>query len=218
LVFELSKVEHPHVRSAVVGHLRHIDPALAQRVAGGLGLAALPDAPETATPVTDLPLSPALQIIGKMLDTLDGRAIGILVEDGSDAALVAGLTDAASAAGATVKVVAPRVGGVTLSNGRHLAAHGQLAGTPSVVFDAVAVVLSVASAARLTKEAAALDFVRDAYGHLKAIAVDAGGQALLEAAGIEPDDGVLDAMEVDEFVTHAATRHWSREATVRTLA
>ncbi|MEE7547396.1 catalase, partial [Xanthomonas sp. Kuri4-1] len=45
LVFELSKVETAHVREAVVGHLRHVDPELAQRVADGLGLDALPPAP-----------------------------------------------------------------------------------------------------------------------------------------------------------------------------
>ena len=42
LVFELSKVETLHVREAVVGQLLHADPELAQRVAAGLGLQALP--------------------------------------------------------------------------------------------------------------------------------------------------------------------------------
>src|ERR1035438_8363892 len=32
LVFELSKVEHEHVREAMVGHLRHIEADLASRV------------------------------------------------------------------------------------------------------------------------------------------------------------------------------------------
>lgn len=31
LVFELSKVEHVHVREAIIGHLRHIDEDLAKR-------------------------------------------------------------------------------------------------------------------------------------------------------------------------------------------
>ena len=38
LVFELSKVGHVHVRKAMVGHLRHIDEDLANRVASGLRL------------------------------------------------------------------------------------------------------------------------------------------------------------------------------------
>ncbi|HXC64632.1 MAG TPA: catalase, partial [bacterium] len=100
LVFELSKVGHPHVREAVVAHLRHVDENLAQRVAGGLGLERLPDAPAVPVPVRSLDPSPALQIIGKMKGTLQGRCIGILVSDGSDGATVAALRGAAEAAGA----------------------------------------------------------------------------------------------------------------------
>ncbi|HEY9237285.1 MAG TPA: catalase, partial [Burkholderiaceae bacterium] len=42
LVFELSKVETVYIREAIVGHLRRIDESLAQRVADGLALDALP--------------------------------------------------------------------------------------------------------------------------------------------------------------------------------
>jgi catalase len=218
LVFELSKVEHPHIRAAMVGHFRNIDKSLAQRVADGLGLSALPDAPKPASPVKDQPLSPALRTIGKMKDTLEGRAVGILVADGSDATLIKSVTKAATAAGATVKIVARKVGGALLSDRTQLAAHGQLAGTPAVVFDAVAVILSAASAQALAKDGAAVDFVRDAFGHLKAIAVDDGGLALLVAAGIERDAGVIDAANSKAFIAQAKTRQWAREPKVRDLA
>jgi catalase len=159
-----------------------------------------------------------LQIIGKMRDTLAGRAIGILVADGSDGSLVAALKTAAIGAGASVKIVAPKVGGAKLADGSRLAADGQLAGTPSVLFDAVAVILSDAAAAALANEAAAIDFVRDAFGHLKAIAFDHGGQALLQRAGVVPDGGVVSAHDSPAFVAAAKTRQWRREPTVRTLA
>jgi catalase len=70
----------------------------------------------------------------------------------------------------------------------------------------------------LAKEGAAIDFVRDAFGHLKAVAIDAGGQALLLAAGVAPDAGVLAANDVAKFVAAATTRQWAREPSVRTLA
>jgi catalase len=162
--------------------------------------------------------SPALQIIGKMKATLEGRVVGILVNDGSDGAAVAMLRKAIEAEGATVKIVAPKVGGATLADGSKLPAHGQLAGTPSVNFDAVAVVLSAEGAAHLGKEAAAVDFVRDAFGHLKALALDAGGRALFEAAGLEADGGVVDASAVKAFIGAAKGRQFAREANVRTLA
>src|ERR1017187_9198905 len=77
LVFELSKVEHVHVREAMVGHLRHIEEDLAKRVAAGLAFDKIPDAPVAAASVKEMKPSPALQIIGKMKNTLMGRAIGI---------------------------------------------------------------------------------------------------------------------------------------------
>jgi catalase len=217
-VFELSKVDTVHVREAIVGHLRHVDEDLAKRVAAGLAMSPLPKAPKAAAPVVPMKPSPALQIIGKMKATLQGRVVGILVNDGSDAAAVAKLRKAAEAAGATVKIVAPKVGGAKLADGTLLVADGQLAGTPSINFDAVAVVLSADGAAALIKEAAAIDFVRDAFGHLKAIALDDGARALFAKAGLEADAGVVKASEAEGFVKLAMTRQFAREAGVRTLA
>jgi catalase len=117
-----------------------------------------------------------------------------------------------------VKIIAPRIGGAKLADGSMLAADGQLAGTPSVLFDAVAVILSDAGAKALTMEGAAIDFVRDAFGHLKAIAADQGGQALLKAAIIGQDAGVVDASDKEAFIAAAKTRQWDREESVRTLA
>ncbi|MBJ7313241.1 catalase [Rugamonas sp. CCM 8940] len=218
LVFELSKVEHPHIRAAVVGHLRHIDKALATRVASGLGMDGLPDSPPTGTPLRQFDPSPALQIIGKMKDTLEGRAVGLLVSDGSDRAVVAALVAAIAKAGASHKVIAPHVGDVVLGDKSRLKVDGQLAGTPSVMFDAVAIVLSAAAGAELCKEAAAVDFVRDAFGHLKAIAADDGAQALLDKAGVVKDAGVVGAADTRQFIAAAKTRQWAREESLRKLA
>ncbi|MEO6696667.1 MAG: catalase-related domain-containing protein, partial [Gammaproteobacteria bacterium] len=218
LVFELSKLEHVHVSEAMVGHLRHIDEDLAKRVAAGLGFDKMPDAPLAAMAVKELKPSPALQIIGKMKDTLMGRAIGILIADGSDGGVIKKIKKSATDAGATVKIIAIKVGKAKLADGSMLAADGQLAGTPSVLFDAVAVILSDKGAKALSMESAAIDFVRDAFGHLKAIAVDQGGQALLKVANIVQDAGIVNANDKDAFIAAAKTRQWSREKSVRTLA
>src|ERR1035437_2068940 len=133
LVFELSKVEHVHVREAMVGHLLHIEQDLAKRVAAGLAMSKMPDAPAAAAPVREMKPSPALQIIGKMKDTLMGRAIGILIADGSDGAVIKKIKKAAADAGATVKIVAPKVGGVKLVNGSMVGVGGQQGGAPCVL-------------------------------------------------------------------------------------
>jgi len=218
LVFELSKVEHVHVREAIVGHLRHIEEDLAGRVATGLALDKLPDAPPIAVPVKKMPVSPALQIIGKMKDTLAGRAIAILIADGSDGAAVEKIRKSAIDAGATVKIVAPKIGGAKLADGSIVPVNGQLAGTPSVLFDAIAVILSDESAKALSREGAAVDFVHDAFIHLKAIASDKGGKELLKTANIGQDVGVVDAGDESAFIAAAKTRQWEREKSVRTLA
>ena len=218
LVFELSKVDHLHVREAMVGHLRLIEEDLAKRVAVGLGFDKMPNAPRAAAPVQEMKPSPALQIIGKMKDTLKGRAIGILIADGSDGILVKKIKKAAKEAGAAVKIVAPKVGGAKLADGSMMSADGQLAGTPSVLFDAVAIVLSDEGAKALSLESAAVDFVRDAFGHLKAIAADKGAQSLLKTAKIGHDAGVVSANDETAFIAAAKTRQWSREKSVRTLA
>ena len=218
LVFELSKVEHVHIRQAMVGHLRHIEEDLARRVAAGLAFDKMPDKPAAAAPVQQMEPSPALQIIGKMKDTLMGRTIGILIADGSDGIVINKIKKAATDAGAAVKIVAPKVGGTKLADGSMLAGDGQLAGTPSVLFDAVAVILSDEGVKAMSMESAAIDFVRDAFGHLKAIAVDKGGQALLKTANVGQDAGVVDAHNIDAFIAAAKTRQWEREKSVRTLA
>jgi catalase len=218
LVFELSKVEHTHIREAIVGHLRHIEEDLAHRVAAGLGLEKMPKAPIAAAPVQAMKPSPALQIIGKMKDTLNGRSIGILISDGSDGALVKKIKKAATEAGAAVKIVAPKVGGAKLAGGLMMSADGQLAGTPSVLFDAVAIILSDEAGKELSLESAAVDFVRDAFGHLKAIAANEGAQGLLKAARIGHDAGVVSASDEAAFIAAAKTRQWSREKSIRTLA
>ena len=218
LVFELSKVEHLHVRQAMVAHLRHIEEDLAKRVAEGLALENMPHAPAAAAVVQDLEPSPALQIIGKMKDTLQGRIVGILVADGSDGNAINEVHKAAVAAGANVKIVAPKVGGAKLADGSHLKGDGQLAGTPSVIFDAIAVILSSEGALLLSGESAALDFVHNAFVHLKAIAVDQGGQELLEKANIAKDAGVVESNDLTGFIAAAKTRQWTREASVRMLA
>ncbi|BAT59540.1 catalase C [Variibacter gotjawalensis] len=218
LVFELSKVTLPHVRARVLANVRNVDEDLAARVASGMNVE-LPAASKPAVAPIDMKPSPMLRIVGKYPESLQGRAVGILVTDGADGAVVNAVRKAVEAEGGTVKIVAPKIGGVTLKNGKVLAADGQLAGTPSVLFDAVAIIVSEDGCAELVTEGAAVDFAKDAFGHLKAIGHSAEAQPLLEKAGVVADDGVvLLARDVEAFLTPARTRQWDREPSVRMLA
>ena len=217
IVFELSKVSIEAVRLRIIANLRNVDEDLAKRVADGLGMDELPQASPAAKPPIDMELSPALRIIGKYPDTLKGRAVGVLVADGSDGALVKSLVAGVEKVGAQAKIVAPKLK-VTLADGSTLVADAQLAGAPSVIFDAVAIVLSDAGCKMLAKDAAAKDFVSDAFAHLKAIGHTAQAKPLLDKVGVEADAGVVELGDVSAFLKPAATRQWKREASVRMLA
>jgi catalase len=214
LVFELSKVELAHVRTRVLASLRNVDQDLAKRVAGGLAMQ-LPPALTPAVAPIEMASSPALSIVSKMKTTLVGRKVGILFDEGSSKAEIDRVTADVIAAGGSVMLVAPKVGGIKLKGGT-LKADGQLAGTPSVLFDAVAIVLTREAATKLTQEAAAVDFLRDAFGHLKAIGCTSDAAPLLDKAGIVNDSGIsgLDR----KFIVAAGKRFFDREPKVRTLA
>lgn len=214
LVFELSKVQLPHVRLRALGQLRNVADGLARRVADGLGTP-FPDAISPAKAPVDMKLSDALSILKQQPPVL-GRCLGILVSDSADGAIVEALKAAAKSAGVSVKIIAPKVGGVTLKGGATLCADEKIDGAPSVLFDAVALVLSKDGAQQLLGEKAALDFVSDAYAHCKAIGHTAEARVLIDKAGAEPDDFFFDlAAGAKVLVGKVSSRHWAREEKVK---
>jgi catalase len=215
-VFELSKVGVlDQVPPRMVANLRNVDEDLAKRVADGLGID-LPEKASAARAPVDMKPSDALSIHKNMKTTLEGRAVGILYADGSDGAEIDALIAAVEAEKGKAVLVSPKVGGAVLADGAKRKADGQLAGTPSQIFDAVAIVLSDAGCKALVKEAAAVQFVMDAFGHLKAIGASETAKPLLDKAGVEPDEGVTDLGKA--FVAAAKKRFYDREPGVRTLA
>jgi catalase len=217
-IFELSKVQTPAVRERMVGQLANVASEIAQRVANGLGLQGKINPVATTVKVReDLKPSPALSILSKAKETLQGRKIGCLVADGTDGKLVASLKSAASKAKADFAVVAPKVGGAQTADGQLLPADFQLAGGSSVLFDVVFVALSAEGSKQLSAEAAALAWVHDAFAHCKVIGSTSEAQPLLDAAGVDPDEGVIVGSNANSFITAAEKgRIWGREPKVRT--
>ena len=90
-----------------------------------------------------------------------------------------------------------------------------------MLFDAVAVLLSQQGAEALAKDAAARDFVSDAFAHCKFIAFTPTAAPLFAKAGVEvdADEGLIpleDAKAVDGFVQACRKlRLWSREMAVK---
>ena len=216
LVFELSKVQTLEVRERLVAHLPNIDGDFAASVAEGLGLGDVPKAHAPARAVVDdLSTSPALSILRNASPTFQGRKLGLLLTDGVDGALVDALKDAVEAAGGTIEVIAPQVGGIVTAGGERIAADQKIDGAPSVLYDAIAILASANGATELAGMHPAKTFVADAWAHAKVMAFSKDAAALLDAAGVtERDDGMHELSQstaTDDFVGACAKgRFWER--------
>ncbi|NDV49268.1 catalase [Salipiger sp. PrR003] len=214
LTFELSKCVVENIRLRILSHLRLVDEGLARMVADGLGH----ELPEAATPArapVDLGGSDKLSILKNGPKSFRGRKLGILVTDGVDRGLLDALKEAVEAEGGMIEIVAPRVGGVITSGGDRVQANQKIDGGPSVLYDAVAIVAGEDGAKYLGTMLPGRQFVADAFGHCKFIAMTTEAAPLFEAAGVNINaEGIMtldDPQAAAEFVRSCGSlRVWSR--------
>lgn len=208
------------IRERVVSHLLNIDEGLGETVAEKLGMKTLPkEADAAVAPRDDLPASDALSIVKNGPDSFKGRKVGVLVSDGCDGDLVTKLEAALMKEGAMMEIVAPKVGGVEAADGTLIEGKQMIDGGPSVLYDAVAIIVSPKGAEQLVKEAAACDFVADAFAHCKFIAHVEAAQPLLDKAGVETDEGLIPLKSADDISAFIEScrklRLWAREQKVK---
>jgi len=222
LIFELSKVETALIRERMVSHLMNIDETLASKVAHALGFKSMPKAADAAMPTRqDLEPSPALSIVERGPKRFEGRKLGILVTDGADVEVFKSILESLAEQKAVFEIIAPKVGGVTMSDGSWVEAHQMIDGGPSVLYDAVTLVVSAQGIPDLLKEATARDFVADAFTHCKYIGYVADATPLLEKAGIagDLDEGTIELSDKKSvagfFVEAGKLRVWGREPSVK---
>jgi catalase len=222
LTFELSKVKTPVIRERMVSHLLNIDKRLAGEVGDALGLKTLPKAAEAAMPTRqDLEAAPTLGLVGKGPQRFEGRKLGILVTDGTDAAILKTLKAALAKEGATFEIIAPKVGGAKASDGSWIEADQMIDGGPSVLYDAIALLPAKAAMAGLVKESTARDFVADAFAHCKFIGYVEAVTPLFDKAGIADslDEGCIQLAspkDVKGFIgAIGKLRMWDREPNVK---
>lgn len=215
--FELSKCQREDIRLRMLSHLMNVHDDLAQMVAEGLGVVDMPEAATPArAPITDLPPSDALSILKNGPKTFAGRKLGLFIADGADADQVAALEKAFKDEGAMVAIVTAQIFGATLSDGSTKPADEKIDGGPSVVFDAVALVMPKEEGETLALNKPAQDFVSDAFAHAKFIAYSDGAMPLFKATGIADkiDDGMLklgDKSAKDFVKLCRGMRFWERE-------
>lgn len=178
--FELSKVKTPAIRERVVSHLLNVDTQLGEEVASKVGIESLPRPAPAAARVISLKPSEALSIHANGPASFEGRTVGVLVDEGTDAKTLNALKSMAKKSKSQLKLIAPHVQGIHDSEGNALSVDERLEGGPSVLFDAVAIIIPSSSVTKLQESPAVRDFLTDAYVHAKYIGYGSESTKLLD--------------------------------------
>lgn len=241
LRFELGKVMASEIRERMVAHLSQIDGTLAVAVGKGLGIEAsghVGAPPNRSVPADGEPsdfqhrqltdrdmTSAALSMAVHVPTSIATRRVAIVVAPGFDGKDVAVLLKAIGATGAQGALVGPSIGSLAADDGTEHELKYSVLTTSSVLFDAVWVA-GGENAGMWAAEEDAIEFVRDAYKHCKAIGASGDGIGLLQAADIPaaravdpepPDDATILAPAINAAVARrfleamAMHRLWTRE-------
>ena len=181
--FELSHCDDPVVYETYTKVLNNIDFNLAKQVALNVG-GVVPDKPARENHGKATPTLSQLYYAPKE-PTIKSRRIAILVADGFDLAQVEGLRAAIKAGMATSWVIGPRRGwvypdGAEVGSGLGgVWADHHFEGQRSTLFDAFIVPGGRKSAETLAENGRAIHWVREAFGHCKAIGAIGEGRHIL---------------------------------------
>jgi catalase len=227
--FELTRVQTPAIRERVVSMLVNVAEDLAQGVALGLGMRAVPPAQPKALQqpvVPEVAASPALSLFARPGDgSIRMRRIAILVADGMNGAAVKALQAGLAGEGAVPRLVGVRLGTVESTDGDQVEVDVTFEAMPAVLFDALVVPGGHDDVGDLATQGHATEFIREQYRHCKPILVLGAGKEVVEKAGVkltlpsgQSDPGMLYFEDEDadnilpQFIDAiAAHRHFERE-------
>jgi catalase len=152
--------------------------------------------------------------------------VAVLVADGVDGKSLAVMKAALYEAGATVHLIAPRLGPVNPPRGDAFEATGTFENSAPVLFDGLVLPDGAAAVKLLGRCVEVTDFISNQYRHGKTILALGASKALLDRVGVEvtmkngePDPGILTGDEaeaeqaIEAFITALGKhRHPEREA------
>jgi len=169
LSFELDHCDDPLVYENYSKILNNIDHNLAITVAQNVGGALPEKLPKENHRQISKPLSQLYY--APKTPTIVSRRIAILVGDGFDAGVTGGLKAAFMAAGAVPFLIGPRRNKIASSGGLSsgLFADHHYEGQRSTMFDALIIAPGEKSSETMRNSGRVIHWVREAFGHLKAI-------------------------------------------------
>ncbi|KAF8474236.1 catalase-like domain-containing protein [Kalaharituber pfeilii] len=181
LAFELDHCDEAIVYERLCQRLYDINPELAKIVSekvGGPPPPPPPDHPTAPTSTTTGALKAhaiSQSEFPPTVPTIATRKVAILLADGYDSPAVTGMKMAVTAAGAIPMIIAPRrhnifpAGTDRSSSSKSIVADHHFEGMRSTMFDAVVIAPGAVSVATLRRNGRAIHWVREAFGHLKAV-------------------------------------------------
>jgi len=210
--FELDHCDDPIVYQRIVERITEIDLGLAQQVAEMVGAdipqeATRPKHNKTAKGLSQMDFAPATP-------TIATRMVAILIADGYDKVAYNAMKAALTAAGALPFTISPRrnkifAEGEDKSGSGGVVADHHLEGQRSTMYDSVFIPGGAKSIETLSKTGRAVHWVREAFGHLKAIgatgeavdfvrkAVELPGMEFSTAGEVVESYGVVTASKVE---------------------
>ena len=236
--FELGKCEVEPIKLRMLWLISQIDEKLANTVAQELGL----EVPvEIEKPINQaigadanvakyqpkkkknyLDNSKALSQSNTRFDSIATRQIAFLLGDGFDMHSYKKMSSALDTQSAIVKIVAPHGGKILCSEGMEHQVDAAIATTESVLFDAVYIPGGKESINQLMQKAKFTKFLREAYKHCKAIAVDKEGEKFLDQIGIEglkTDQAIFINESPEKFIDAISQhRNWERMNKAKNVA
>lgn len=226
--FELGKVARPYIRERIVDLLTRIDAKLAASVASNLGIKLTDEQIARNLPkkLYGLEKDPSLSLYADAAKSVKSRRVALLATDGVSGKDVQAIYKALQAAGIHPQLFAPRMGTIKTAEGGDLKVDGTIEGNPSVLVDALAVPGGKSSIDALVKDGDALYYLRQAYRHLKAIALVGDAREMLKVAGLpedKEDSGLImenNAAKAMELLIGAMKQHrvWNREEKAKKIA
>jgi len=182
--FELTRVQTVAIRIRMLALLANVDADLASKVAEGLGLEVPEPLPlATDAPIPTYPESPSLSLLARPGNTgVRTRRVAIFVAPGVDGKQVTELYADLVQDGAVPRLVSTMLGKVKAADGSTLDVEVSLEAGPSVLYDGVIVPDGAKAVEALSRNAHAIDFVREQYRHCKPILVIGAGETLLDKA------------------------------------
>ncbi|OAA39627.1 catalase A [Beauveria brongniartii RCEF 3172] len=185
LAFELDHCDDPVVYTRMTKRLAEIDAELGETIAQMVGGPAPPQPDKKNHGKKASGLS-QLEYVPKNV-TIESRKVAILIADGYDATAFAAMLGALKGAKAIPVIIGPRrsaiyAAGEDHGSGKAVVPDHHFEGQRSTLFDALFIPGGENAIRQLTSKGRAVQYVREAFGHLKTVAATGEGVRMLETA------------------------------------